>query len=189
MQSSLKFTITPTEIPDVLIIEPKILDDQFGWHMETFNAQDLAGILGREIKFVQDNQSHSKQWTLRGMHYQKEHPQGKLVRALQGSIFDVVVDVRLNSSTYGKWISVELSAKNHKQIWIPPGLAHGFLTLSPTADILYKTTDYYYPQSEICLAWNDLDVKVRWPLPDGAQPILSTKDRQGLTLKKLANEQ
>jgi len=188
MQSSLKFTITPTEIPDVLIIEPKILDDQFGWHMETFNAQDLAGILGREIKFVQDNQSHSKQWTLRGMHYQKEHPQGKLVRVLQGAIFDVVIDVRKNSVTYGKWFGIELSAENHKQIWVSPGLAHGFLVQSPTAEILYKTTDYYHPQSEVCLAWNDLDVGINWPLPINVEPIMSAKDAQGLSLSLLAGD-
>ena len=186
MTSSAKFSVTPTQIDGVLVIEPKVLGDESDWFMESFNARDLSDAIGSDIKFVQDNQSFSKQWTLRGMHYQIEHPQGKLVRAVQGSVFDVVVDVRKNSATYGQSVGIELSAKNHKQMWIPPGLAHGFLVLSPTAEILYKTTDYYHPQSEACLAWDDLDVGINWPLPDGIEPIMSKRDGRGLLLNQLA---
>jgi dTDP-4-dehydrorhamnose 3,5-epimerase len=185
MKSQFKFTLIPTAIADVFIIEPKIIDDEFGWHMESFDAQELKVALGCDVSFVQENQSLSNQWTLHGMHYQKDRPQGKLVSVIQGLIFDVVVDVREKSATYGKWFGLELSAENHKQIWAPPGLAHGFLTLSSTAEILYKTTDYYHPQSEICLAWDDLDVAISWPLPNGIHPILSAKDRQGQSLKRL----
>lgn len=188
MTSSAKFTVTPTQIEGVLVIEPRVLGNQSNWFMESFNARDLSAAIGSDIKFVQDNQSFSKQWTLRGMHFQTEHPQGKLVRATQGCVFDVVVDVRKNSMTYGKWVGVELSAENHKQIWVSPGLAHGFLVLSPTTEILYKTTDYYHPQSEVCLAWNDLDVGINWPLPSGVEPIMSAKDTQGLSLSLLAGE-
>jgi len=186
MTFSAKFAISPTQIKGVLVIEPKVLGDESGWFMESFSAQDLEDVIGSDVKFVQDNQSLSKQWTLRGMHWQTEKPQGKLVRVIQGSVFDVVVDVRKNSATYSKSVSVELSAENHKQMWIPAGLAHGFLVLSPTAEILYKTTDYYHPQSEMCLAWNDLEVGISWPLPDGIEPFMSAKDRQGLLLKQLA---
>lgn len=186
MTSSAKFTITPTQIEGVLVIEPKVLGDESSWFMESFNALDLSIAIGSDIKFVQDNQSFSKQWTLRGMHFQTERPQGKLVRAIQGCIFDVVVDVRKNSATYGKWVGVELSAENHKQMWAPPNLAHGFLVLSPTAEVLYKTTDYYYPQSEVCLAWNDLEVGIDWPLPDRVELIMSAKDGQGLSFRQLA---
>jgi len=175
-----------TQIADVLVIEPKVLGEESGWFMEVFNAQELSTALGSNVKFVQDNQSFSKQWTLRGMHYQTEHPQGKLVLAVQGSVFDVVVDVRKNSATYGQWVGVELSAENHKQMWIPPGLAHGFLVLSSSAEILYKTTAYYHPQSEVCLAWDDLRVGINWPLPDGIKPIMSAKDERGLLLNQLA---
>lgn len=185
MTSSAKFTVTPTQIDGVLVIEHKVLGDEFGWFTESFNARDLASVIGSDVKFVQDNQSYSKQWTLRGMHYLSEHPQGKLVRVIQGSVFDVAVDVRKNSGTYGKWFGVELSAENHKQMWIPPGLAHGFLVFSPTAEILYKTTGYNYPQSEVCLAWDDLEVGINWPLPDGVGLIMSEKDRQGLSFKRL----
>ncbi|MDF9787830.1 dTDP-4-dehydrorhamnose 3,5-epimerase [Polynucleobacter sphagniphilus] len=185
MTSSAKFTVTPTHVEGVLVIEPKVLGDASSWFMESFNARDLSAAIGSDIKFVQDNQSFSKQWTLRGMHFQAEHPQGKLVRVLQGTVFDVVVDVRKNSTTYGKWFGVDLGAKNHKQLWVSPGLAHGFLVISPTAEILYKTTDYYHPQSEVCLAWNDSDVGIKWPLPIGIEPLLSAKDGQGLSLKLL----
>ncbi len=185
MTSSAKFTVTPTQIADVLIIEPKVLGDEFSWFMESFNAGDLAAVIGFDVKFVQDNQSLSRQWTLRGMHFQTEHPQGKLVRVVQGSVFDVVVDIRKNSATYGQWVGVDLSAENHKQMWIPPGLAHGFLVLSPTAGILYKTTDYYHSQGEVCLAWNDSEVGISWPLPDRVEPILSAKDGRGLSLNEL----
>jgi len=185
MTSSEKFTATPTQIEGVLVIEPRVLGNESNWFMESFNARDLSAAIGSDIKFVQDNQSLSKQWTLRGIHFQTEHPQGKLVRVVQGSVFDVVVDVRKNSATYGKWVGIELSAENHKQMWVPAGLAHGFLVLSPTSEILYKTTDYYHPQSEVCLAWNDVEVNIHWPLPDGVVPILSAKDLQGVLLKQL----
>ena len=188
MSSSAKFTATPTQIEGVLVIEPKVLGDESNWFMESFNARDLSAAIGSDIKFVQDNQSFSKQWTLRGMHFQAEHPQGKLVRVLQGTIFDVVIDVRKNSVTYGQWVGVELSAENHKQMWIPPGLAHGFLVLSPIAEILYKVTDYYHSESEVCLAWDDLDVNIDWPLPCGIEPSLSAKDRCALTLKLWAEK-
>jgi dTDP-4-dehydrorhamnose 3,5-epimerase len=185
MNSSPKFTFKPTQIEGVLTIEPSVLGDESNWFMESFNAADFVAAIGSHVKFVQDNQSFSRQWTLRGMHFQVEHPQGKLVRVVQGLIFDVVVDVRKNSATYGKWHGEELSAENCKQIWISPGLAHGFLVLSPTAEILYKTTDYFHPQSEVCLAWNDLEVGIGWPLPNGVEPIMSVKDGQGLALRQI----
>lgn len=188
MTITAKFTVTQTQIEDVLIIEPKVLGDKSNWFMESFNARDLSASIGSDIKFVQDNQSFSKQWSLRGMHYQAEHPQGKLLRVLQGLIFDVVVDIRKNSATYSQWVGIELSADNYKQMWIPPGLAHGFLVLSPNAEILYKTTDYYHPESEVCLAWNDLEVGISWPLPDCIEPIMSAKDRAGLSLKRLTSD-
>lgn len=188
MTSLAKLSLIPKQIADVVIIEPKIFGDESSWFMESFNAEDLAVAIGSDVKFVQDNQSFSKQWTLRGIHLQAEHPQGKLVHVVQGAVFDVVVDVRKNSATYGKWFGVELSAENHKQLWIPPGLAHGFLVLSPTAEVFYKTTDYYYPQSELCLLWNDPEVGIIWPLADYIEPILSKKDQQGLLLKQLSDK-
>lgn len=154
--------------------------------MESFNARDLSIAIGSDIKFVQDNQSLSRQWTLRGMHFQTQHSQGKLVRVLQGCIFDVVIDVRKNSATYGKWVGIELSAENYKQMSVPAGVAHGFLVLSTTSEDLYKTTNYYHPHSEVCLAWNDVEVNIHWPLPDDVVPILSAKDLQGMSLKELA---
>jgi dTDP-4-dehydrorhamnose 3,5-epimerase len=175
-----KLQVTPTVIPDVLVIEPKVFGDDRGWLTESFNAQDFAKATGLTINFVQDNHSFSRQWTLRGMHYQLEKPQGKLVRVVAGNVFDVVVDIRKDSATYGKWAGVELSAQNHKQMWIPPGLAHGFLVLSETAEFLYKTTDYYHPQSEACLSWNDSAVGIEWPLPPGISPNMNAKDLAGL---------
>lgn len=181
MSELLKLQVTPTAIPDVLVIEPKVFGDERGWFTESFNAQDFAQATGLAVNFVQDNHSFSRQWTLRGMHYQLEKPQGKLVRVVAGSVFDVVVDLRNNSATYGKWVGAELSAQNHRQMWVPPGLAHGFLVLSETAEFLYKTTDYYHPQSEVCLAWNDLAVGIEWPLPKGIAPNMNSKDLAGLT--------
>jgi dTDP-4-dehydrorhamnose 3,5-epimerase len=180
MSATQRLNISPTEIHDVLVIEPKVFGDDRGWFVESFNTQDFANATGLEVNFVQDNHSFSRQWTLRGMHYQLEQTQGKLVRVVTGSVFDVVVDVRKDSPSYGKWTGVELSAKNFKQLWIPPGLAHGFLVLSETAEFLYKTTDYYHPQSEVCLAWNDLVVGIEWPLPIGASPNMNAKDTAGL---------
>ena len=150
MSSSPKLSITPTDIHDVFVVEPKVFGDERGWFTESFNAENFAEAIGQNIEFVQDNHSFSRQWTLRGLHYQLEHTQGKLVRVVAGTVFDVAVDLRKASSTYGRWAGVELSAENHKQMWVPPGLAHGFLVLSATAEFLYKTTDYYHPQSEAC---------------------------------------
>jgi dTDP-4-dehydrorhamnose 3,5-epimerase len=180
MSSSSKLQLTATAIHDVFIVEPKVFGDERGWFTESFNAEDFASATGLDIRFVQDNHSFSRQWTLRGLHYQMEKTQGKLVRVVAGSVFDVAVDIRKDSPTYGKWVGLELSAENHKQLWIPAQLAHGFLVLSPTAEFLYKTTDYYHPQSEACLAWNDPAVGIEWPLPAGIQPNMNAKDAGGL---------
>ncbi len=176
-----KLQVTPTDIHDVLVIEPKVLGDERGWFTESFNAQDFSQATSLVMDFVQDNHSFSKQWTLRGLHYQLQQAQGKLVRVVAGSVFDVVVDIRKASPTYGRWVGLELSAQNHRQLWIPAGLAHGFLVLSETAEFLYKTTDYYHPQSEVCLAWNDPTVAIEWPLPKGALANISAKDAVGLS--------
>lgn len=176
-----KVSVTLTKINDVFILEPKVFGDDRGWFTESFNAQEFSSAVGVSAEFVQDNHSFSRQSTLRGMHYQLEHTQGKLVRVISGSVFDVAVDLRKNSNTFGKWVGVELSAENHKQLWIPAGFAHGFLVLSPTAEFLYKTTDYYHPQSEVCLAWDDPIVNIEWPLAAGVTPILNAKDTAGLT--------
>lgn len=178
---SSKLQMTSTAIHDVLIVEPKVFGDERGWFTESFNALDFAAATGLDVRFVQDNHSFSRQWTLRGLHYQLEQTQGKLVRVVVGSVFDVVVDIRKDSPTYGKSVGVELSAQNHKQLWIPEKLAHGFLVLSDTAEFLYKTTDYYHPQSEVCLAWNDPTVGIEWPLPSGIQPNMNAKDMTGLS--------
>jgi dTDP-4-dehydrorhamnose 3,5-epimerase len=175
-------TVTPSkEIPDVLIIEPKVFGDARGWFYESFNQEEFAIKTGIKTSFVQDNHSFSKQYVLRGLHYQTQQTQGKLVRVISGSVFDVVVDLRQDSPSYGKWAGVELSAQNHQQMWIPPGLAHGFLVLSETAEFLYKTTDYYLPKSEACLFWNDLTVDIKWPLPAGLSPNMNAKDTSGLS--------
>lgn len=181
MSSVLNLKIRPTAIHDALLIEPKVFGDERGWLTESFNAQDFAEAIGLRVDFVQDNHSFSRQWTLRGLHYQVERTQGKLVRVAAGSVFDVIVDLRKESPTYGRWCGNELSAENHKQIWIPAGLAHGFLVLSDSAEILYKATDYYHPQSEVCLAWNDSTVAINWPLLEGVPPNMSDKDAVGLS--------
>jgi len=175
-----KLQLTPTAIHDVLVVEPKVFGDERGWFTESFNAADFAAATDLDVEFVQDNHSFSSQWTLRGLHYQLEHTQGKLVRVVAGRVFDVAVDIRKTSPTYGQWVGVELSAENHKQLWIPAGLAHGFLVLSETAEFLYKTTDYYHPQSEVCLAWNDPAVAIQWPLPTDISPNMNAKDSAGL---------
>ena len=176
-----KISVTPTSIPDVLIVEPKVFGDERGWFTESFNAQEFSQATGLDVNFVQDNHSFSRQSTLRGMHYQLEKTQGKLVRVVSGSVYDVAVDLRKSSTTYGKWIGIELTAENHKQLWIPPGFAHGFLVLSPTAEFLYKTTDYYHPQSEVCLSWNDPKIAIQWPMGSDAYPALNAKDSAGLS--------
>jgi len=173
----------PTKLEGVFILEPDVFGDARGFFMESYNARTLREVLGVELTFVQDNHSRSGKGVLRGMHYQIKQPQGKLVRVVKGTVFDVAVDLRKSSPTFGQWTGVELSEDNHRQIWIPPGFAHGFTVLSDSADFLYKTTDYYAPEHERCLLWNDKTVGVKWPL-DG-EPILSLKDGQGLPLGEI----
>jgi dTDP-4-dehydrorhamnose 3,5-epimerase len=167
--------VIPTRIPDVLILEPRVHGDARGFFLESFNAQTFHGVTGMDVTFVQDNHSRSSRGVLRGLHYQIRHPQGKLVRVSHGSVFDVAVDLRRSSTTFGQWVGAELSGENFRQLWIPPGFAHGFLVLSETADFLYKATDYYAPEHERSLLWNDPRVGVDWPL-DGIEPKLAAKD-------------
>jgi dTDP-4-dehydrorhamnose 3,5-epimerase len=173
--------ITPTGIPDVVIIEPQVFGDSRGFFFESYNERTLAEALSRPMSFVQDNHSRSARGVLRGLHYQLPFPQGKLVRVVQGEIFDVAVDLRRGSPTFGKWESDVLSAENKRQLWVPEGFAHGFLVLSGMAEVLYKTTDYYHPETEHCLAWNDPAVGIAWPLPGGS-PLVSAKDAAGKPL-------
>lgn len=173
--------IIRTKIPDVLIIEPKVFGDDRGFFFESFNQQLFEEKTGVTLNFVQDNHSKSIQNVLRGLHYQIEHPQGKLVRVTQGKVLDVAVDLRQSSPTFKQWTTVELSAENKRQLWIPPCFAHGFLVLSETAEFLYKTTDYYYPQGDRCIIWNDPELNINWNLE--TQPILSPKDQAGKLLK------
>ena len=173
-------TVTPTkEIPDVLIIEPRVFRDERGWFYESFNQQEFSQKTGVTTPFVQDNHSYSKQYILRGLHYQTEHTQGKLVRVIKGRVFDVAVDLRQSSPTFGKWTGIELSAENHLQLFIPEGFAHGFVVLSEDAHFLYKTTDYWHPQSEQCLIWNDSYLKIDWQLPKAVLPNINAKDLLG----------
>lgn len=177
--------VIQTAIPDLLILEPKVFGDARGFFMESFNARSFQEATGLNVDFVQDNHSRSAKGVLRGLHYQIQQAQGKLVRVVRGSVFDVAVDLRKGSPTFGKWEGVELSEENNRQFWIPPGFAHGFLVTSESADFLYKTTDYYAPEHERSLAWNDPDVGVEWPL-DGA-PLLSAKDLVGKRLSECEN--
>ena len=172
---------TPTAIPDVLIIEPRVFGDARGFFFESFNKKAFAQATGLDVEFVQDNHSRSAQGVLRGLHYQIEQPQGKLVRVVRGAVFDVAVDLRTSSATFGQWVGAELSEENQRQMWVPPGFAHGFLTLSESADFLYKTTDYYAPQFECCIAWDDPALAIAWPL-DGHAPLVSAKDQTGVLL-------
>lgn len=172
--------IIPTAIPDVLIIEPKVFGDARGFFFESFNQRAFHQATGLELNFVQDNHSRSARGVLRGLHYQLKQAQGKLVRVVRGSVFDVAVDVRRSSPTFGKWVGVELSEGNQRQMWVPAGFAHGFLVTSESADFLYKTTDYYAPEHERCIAWNDPAIGIEWPLD--APPQLSAKDQTGLLL-------
>jgi dTDP-4-dehydrorhamnose 3,5-epimerase len=174
------YTVTPTAIPEVLILEPKVFGDARGFFYESFNARDFAQATGLDVNFVQDNHSKSAKGVLRGLHYQIQHAQGKLVRVVQGEVFDVAVDLRKRSATFGQWVGVHLSADNHRQLWVPPGFAHGFVVLSESAEFLYKTTDYWYPEHERSLLWNDPGVGIEWPL-DG-QPLLAAKDAVGKLL-------
>lgn len=170
---------TPTSIPEVMLVEPRVFGDERGFIFESYQAQEFAAN-GISANFVQDNHSGSHQGTLRGLHYQIRQPQGKLLRVVAGQVFDVAVDLRRSSPTFGKWASVILSAENKLQFWVPPGFAHGFYVLSEWADLIYKTTDYYAPQWERTLRWDDPDLSIAWPLIEGQQPILSAKDNQGL---------
>ena len=180
--------VTPTAIADVLVLEPKVFGDERGFFMESFNQNAFNDAVGREWRFVQDNHSRSARGVLRGLHYQlPPHAQGKLVRVTQGAVFDVIVDVRPGSATFGRWVGVELSGENHKQVWMPPGMAHGFLVLSASADFQYKTTDYYAPQAERSLNWRDAELAIAWP-DIGMPPTLSTKDAAAPSLAELRQE-
>lgn len=171
-----------TAIPDVLIIEPKVFGDERGFFFESFNQRRFNELTGTDFQFVQDNHSRSAQNVLRGLHYQIQQPQGKLVRVVQGAVYDVAVDIRRSSATFGQHVGVELSAENKRMLWVPPGFAHGFVVLSETAEFLYKTTDYWAPEFERSIAWNDPAINIQWPIQ--AEPALSAKDRDG---KLLAN--
>ncbi len=172
---------TPTAIPDVLILEPKVFGDDRGFFYESYNQQAFQAATGLDVTFVQDNHSKSARNVLRGLHYQVEQPQGKLVRVVQGEVFDVAVDIRKGSKTFGLWVGQILSAENKKQLWVPPGLAHGFVVLSETAEFLYKTTDYYAPAHERCIAWNDPDLAINWQMQ--GEPLLSAKDAAGVAFR------
>ena len=174
------FTVIPTAISDVLVLEPKVFGDARGFFFESFNARDFAEATGVNAQFVQDNHSKSAKGVLRGLHYQIQHAQGKLVRVVQGSVFDVAVDLRKSSPTFGRWVGSELSAENCRQMWVPPGFAHGFVVLSESAEFLYKTTDYWYPEHERSLAWNDPAIGIEWPID--FVPQLAAKDQAGKLL-------
>jgi len=178
------YKITTTPIDGVLVLEPKVFGDARGFFFESFNARDFEQATGVQRTFVQDNHSKSAKGVLRGLHYQIQLAQGKLVRVAQGSVFDVAVDIRKGSPTFGKWFGLELSAENNKQLWIPEGLAHGFLVTSESAEFLYKTTDFYYPEYERCIIWNDPGININWP--QGLNPRLSDKDLAGLPLASAA---
>lgn len=173
--------VKKTSIPEVLVIEPRVFKDDRGFFYESFNQRRFTEITGLDVTFVQDNHSRSQRDVLRGLHYQIHQAQGKLVRVIKGSVFDVAVDVRKSSPTFGRWVGEVLSEDNNRQMWVPPGFAHGFLVCSDSADFLYKTTDYYAPEFERCIRWDDSDIGIEWPL-DGV-PIVADKDRQGLALQ------
>jgi dTDP-4-dehydrorhamnose 3,5-epimerase len=172
--------VIPTPIPDVLIIEPKVFGDERGFFFESFNRRRFAELVGRDVDFVQDNHSRSAKNVLRGLHYQIQQPQGKLVRVAQGAVFDVAVDIRRSSPTFGQHVSVELSAENKRMLWVPEGFAHGFVVLSDTAEFLYKTTNYWAPEFERSILWNDPAIGIQWPIK--GEPSLSTKDQQAEAL-------
>ena len=174
--------VSSTKIPDVLIIEPKVFGDERGFFFESFNKKQFETLTGIEKEFVQDNHSRSSKGVLRGLHYQIKQSQGKLVRVVQGEVFDVAVDLRKSSPTFGQWAGVNLSAENKRQFWVPEGFAHGFVVLSETAEFLYKTTDYYAPEYERCINWNDEDLAIDWHCED--EPIVSKKDAHGFSFKE-----
>ncbi|WP_129777751.1 dTDP-4-dehydrorhamnose 3,5-epimerase [Peristeroidobacter soli] len=174
----------PTRLSEVVLIEPKVFGDTRGFFVETWAARKFAEG-GIDAHFVQDNHSRSSRWVLRGLHYQLRHTQGKLVRVTEGAVFDVAVDVRKSSPTFGQWVGECLSAENQRMMWVPPGFAHGFLVLSERVDFLYKCTDYYDPSSECTLLWNDPAIGVEWPIPAGVEPVVSEKDRNGAPWSRL----
>jgi dTDP-4-dehydrorhamnose 3,5-epimerase len=174
--------VTAAAVPDVLLIEPKVFGDTRGFFFESFNSRDFLHATGLDVQFVQDNHSKSSQGVLRGLHYQIQHPQGKLVRVTQGEVYDVAVDMRRSSKQFGKWVGTHLSAENKRQLWVPEGFAHGFVVLSDTAEFLYKTTDYYHPEFERSLLWCDTTVGIQWPV--GAPPLLAAKDAAARTLEQ-----
>lgn len=173
---------TPLAIPEVVLIEPNVFGDERGFFFESFNQARFEAAIGRSVQFVQDNHSRSAKNVLRGLHYQIQQPQGKLVRVVQGEVFDVAVDLRKSSPNFGKWVGEILSAENKRQLWVPEGFAHGFVVLSESAEFLYKTTDYYAPQYERCIFWNDATLGIAWP--QGIQPVLSAKDAKGLPFRE-----
>lgn len=171
----------PTRIPEVLVLEPRVFGDARGFFFESFNQRVFEEVTGLDVRFVQDNHSRSARGVLRGLHYQVRQPQGKLVRVVRGAIFDVAVDLRRSSPTFGKWAGAELSEENRRQLWVPAGFAHGFVVLSESADVLYKTTEYYAPEHERCIAWDDPEIGIAWP--GSLQPLLSDKDAAGADFK------
>ena len=171
-----------TEIPELVLLEPRLFPDERGFLFEAWNARAFRSEIKSDVQFLQDNHSRSTHGVLRGLHYQIKQPQGKLVRVVRGSVFDVAVDLRKSKPTFGRWVGYELSEDNHRQFWIPAGFAHGFFVLSEIADVLYKATDYYAPEHERCLIWNDPKVAIDWPLT--GEPVLSAKDKLGLPLDK-----
>jgi dTDP-4-dehydrorhamnose 3,5-epimerase len=173
--------VTKTAIEGVMLLEPKVFGDARGFFLESFNSKAFDEVLGQHVEFVQDNHSRSSKGVLRGLHYQIRRPQGKLVRVTSGAVFDVVVDIRKSSTTFGRWVGLELSEEKNNQLWVPPGLAHGFLVLSERADFLYKVTEYYSPEDERSILWNDSAIGIDWPL-SGIEPILSAKDSNGRSL-------
>jgi dTDP-4-dehydrorhamnose 3,5-epimerase len=180
------YTVTTTPLDGVLLLEPKVFGDERGFFFESFNQRDFDQATGLSVQFVQDNHSKSSQGVLRGLHYQIQHPQGKLVRVTAGEVFDVVVDLRGSSATFGRSYGITLSADNKKQLWIPPGFAHGFLVTSESAEFLYKTTDYWYPEFERSLLWNDPALGIEWPLRKGQIPLLVKKDTLASVLGKVS---
>jgi dTDP-4-dehydrorhamnose 3,5-epimerase len=172
----------PTEIPEVVLIRPKVFADARGYFFESWEERKFKGA-GLDVRFVQDNHSHSVRNVLRGLHYQLQQPQGKLVRVTAGEVFDVAVDIRRSSPTFGRWVGVRLSAENHCMLWVPPGFAHGYLTLSDSADFVYRCTDFYSPAHERAILWNDPDVNIHWPLQTDSSPIVSSRDAAGVGLR------
>ena len=174
----MSFSVIKASIPDVLILEPTVHKVDDGFFFESFNSRDFAQATGLDVSFIQDNHSLSERHVLRGLHYQIQHPQGKLLRVIKGTVLDVSVDLRRSSTTFGQWVGCELSDKNHRQLWVPPGFAHGFVVLSERAEFLYKTTDYWYPEHERCLLWDDPSIGIDWQL-NGVVPKLAPKDADG----------